>query len=112
MKDKKFNCKNCGNECREKACSETAIILKMCPQCITEEYNKPKIVLKSELEIRNKIKEIYENNKHILELPLSTIFSNSIRYSMQIMSISELDMLYWCLGETRPKYPCDKKEGA
>lgn len=65
--------------------------------------------MKSEQETRNKIKEIYDSNAHVLNCKLATIDENSVRALMQLSAISKLDALYWVLDEKRPEYRYDKK---
>jgi len=54
---------------------------------------------KIESDIRKKIKEIENNNNHILTGSLSTIVENAPRALMQLQVESQLETLYWILDQ-------------
>jgi hypothetical protein len=65
-------------------------------------------MLKTEKEIRAKIKKVIEDHKHVLDCKLAGIFSNAPRALEQVSTTSQLNSLYWILGEKRPKFEYDK----
>lgn len=68
---------------------------------------KKEKTIKTELEIRDKIKNIEDAFGHILNIPNATVFANAPRALMQAEAQSKLSVLYWCVGEIRPTYACD-----
>ena len=68
-----------------------------------------KIKMKIEKEIRNEILRIEKDYKHVLDCGPATVDVNSPKALMQLSAISELDILYWFLEETRPKFTCDDR---
>lgn len=64
--------------------------------------------MKTEDEIREKIKKYYEGSKHILEQTPKDIQTNGYVALAQCADTSFLEALYWVLGETRPKMKCDE----
>ena len=58
-------------------------------------------------EVEEKIKQIEKDYAHVLNIPPASTFVNAPRALMQVSAKSELDVLYWCLGEKRPILPCD-----
>ena len=65
--------------------------------------------MKTEKEIRSKIKDVTKGYKHVLDLKLATIDSNAPRALMQLSTVSGLNGLYFVLGEKRPKFKCDSE---
>ena len=64
--------------------------------------------MRTEKEIREKIKKLTLVYKHILDCRAATVFNNAPRALMQVEAASQLDALYWTLGEKRPKFKCDE----
>jgi hypothetical protein len=64
--------------------------------------------MKSEDEIREKIKKYYEGSKHILEQTPKDVVVNAYVAMAQCNDSSFLEALYWVLGETRPHMKCDE----
>ena len=60
--------------------------------------------MKTEKEIRDKIKEFEKAYDHVLKGSMATIDINAPRALMQLNATSLLDGLYFSLGEKRPKY--------
>ena len=65
--------------------------------------------MKTEKEIKEKIKELEFNNKYLLEGELSTIVENAPRALMQLQTISQLRGLYFTLDEKCPQYIYERK---
>ena len=65
--------------------------------------------MKTEKEIRDKIKELEFDNKHLLEGELATIVENAPRALMQLQTVSQLQGLYFTLNEQCPKYNFGRK---
>jgi hypothetical protein len=63
--------------------------------------------MKSEKEIREKIKKIETDYAHILNIPPASVDINAPRALMQIQAKAELNALYWVVGEKRPAFACD-----
>lgn len=63
--------------------------------------------MKSEQEIRDKIKKTTADYWHVLDCWPATTQVNAPRALMQIEAKTELDALYDVLGEKRPRYKCD-----
>lgn len=69
------------------------------------------MIQKTEKEVRERVKKIYESNKHVIEQPLISLGGpNDVVCLMQLSAKAQLDELYWVLGEKRPRYACDKEE--
>jgi hypothetical protein len=66
--------------------------------------------MKTEQEIRNQISHVVDENKHLLNCYPATVEINSPRALMQLTASTQLDVLYWALGEKRPKFKCDDFE--
>ena len=66
--------------------------------------------MKTEKEVRARIKEFTEAHKDILNCGMATIEINSFRALMQLSATSVLDTLYWVIGEKRPRFKCDDPE--
>lgn len=66
--------------------------------------------MKTEQEIRNRIKDIEENYRHVLNGRMATVQENAPRALMQLSATSMLDGLYFALGESRPKYEHEKEQ--
>lgn len=64
--------------------------------------------MKTEQEIRNKIKEVEKAYDHVLKGGFATVEINAPRALMQLSATSILDGLYFALGEKRPKYEHEK----
>jgi hypothetical protein len=60
--------------------------------------------MKTEIEIRARIKEVEDLNRHVLDGTMATVFENAPRALMQLAATSWLDGLYFSLGEKRPRY--------
>jgi len=60
--------------------------------------------MRTEKEIRNKIKEVEKAYDHVLKGSMATVEINAPRALMQLSATSLLDGLYFALGEKRPKY--------
>jgi len=60
--------------------------------------------MKTEKEIRDKIKEVEKSNDHVLKGSMATITENAPRALMQLSATATLSGLYFALGEPRPKY--------
>lgn len=67
--------------------------------------------MKSESEIRAKIKEVTDSHAHVLCLGPASIQINAPRALMQLSAISRLEALYFVLGIKRPRFGYDKKKG-
>lgn len=67
--------------------------------------------MRTEKEIREKIKEVEERYHHVLTGSFATIQINSPRALMQISGTAFLEGLFFALGETRPKYEFEKETG-
>lgn len=65
--------------------------------------------MKSEAEIRDKIKAFEEAYEHVLSQPLTSIDINAPVALMQVDAVSLLKGLYYVLDEKRPEYRCDKR---
>ena len=65
--------------------------------------------MKTEKEIREFIKKIEADYRHVMEGGMATVFENAPRALMQLCATSELGILYWVLGEKRPRYEFEKK---
>jgi len=63
--------------------------------------------MKSEKEIREKIKKIEKNYAHILDISPASVDINAPRALMQIQAKAELNALYWAVEEERPTFACD-----
>jgi hypothetical protein len=63
--------------------------------------------MKTEKEIREKIKKIETDYEHVLSIAPASIEINAPRALMQISAKSELNALYWTLNEQRPRFKCD-----
>jgi hypothetical protein len=64
--------------------------------------------VRTEQEIRDKIKEIEKGYAHVLTGSFSTIDENAPRALMQLSATIMLDILYFVLGEKRPRYDIEK----
>lgn len=64
--------------------------------------------MKTEKEIKARIKEVEESYCHILKGDMATIDVNAVRALMQIQTISLLDGLYFAIGKKRPQYEFEK----
>ena len=64
--------------------------------------------MKSEKDIREKIKQIEKSYNHVLTGGFATIVENSPRALMQLSATSILDGLFFVLGKKRPKYEFEK----
>jgi len=69
--------------------------------------------MKTEKEIRAKIKEQENSYRYVLEGSMATIVENAPRALMQLSATSLLSGLYFALGEQRPRYEHEilKKKG-
>jgi len=68
-------------------------------------------MIRTEKEIRAHIKVVEKAYKHVLDGSMATIVENAPRALMQLTATSKLDSLYWVIGETRPLYEHEKKDG-
>ena len=64
--------------------------------------------MRTEKEIRSKIKEIEKSYDHVLKGSFATIVENAPRTLMQLTAKSHLESLYYCLKEHCPKYEYEK----
>lgn len=64
--------------------------------------------MKTEQEIRNKIKEVEKAYDHVLKGGMATVEVNAPRALMQLSATSLLDGLYFALGKKRPEYEHEK----
>jgi hypothetical protein len=67
--------------------------------------------MKSEREIRAKIKEVEGDYRHVLDGTMATVFENAPRALMQLSATSQLDSLYFVLGVKRPQYEHEIRKG-
>jgi len=65
----------------------------------------------SEKRIRERIKKVNEQYKHVLDSSPTSIVVNAPRALMQLEGITILDTLYGVLEEKRPELPYDKRKG-
>jgi len=63
--------------------------------------------MKNEDAIRKKIEQITTDYKHVLDCYPATVFINAPRCLSQFKATTELEILYWILGEERPQFKCD-----
>lgn len=63
--------------------------------------------MRTEQEIRERIREITESFEYILTLPPASLQINAPRAIMQTTTKCNLEQLYWLLGEERPHFACD-----
>lgn len=63
--------------------------------------------MKTEAEIRGEIEEITKNYDHVLSCGPADVFINAPRAISQVCTTAQLDILYWMLGEKRPRFVCD-----
>ena len=66
--------------------------------------------MKTEKEIRAKIKEIEKDYDHVLRGSMASVFANAPRALMQQSATSLLDGLFFVLGEKRPTYEHERKK--
>jgi hypothetical protein len=64
--------------------------------------------MKTEKEIKERIKMLEKNYRHVLTGSMATIDINAPRALMQLAATSTLDGLYFALGKERPKYEHEK----
>jgi hypothetical protein len=64
-------------------------------------------MMKTEPEIRERIIDITESNRHVLDCGPATVTINAPRALLQLAAKSTLDELYLVLGEKRPRFRCD-----
>jgi len=67
--------------------------------------------MRTEKEVREHIKVVEKAYKHVLDGSMATIVENALRALMQLTATSKLDSLYWVIGEVRPLYEHEKKDG-
>ena len=65
--------------------------------------------MKNEKEIREIIGTVTASNQHVLDCYPATIDINAPRALMQLAAVSRLEVLYWVLGEERPRFKCDDR---
>lgn len=65
--------------------------------------------MRSEAEIREKIKDVEKGYRHVLDGTMATVVENAPRALMQLFATSILDGLFFALGETRPRYEHEQK---
>ena len=65
--------------------------------------------MKTEKEIRAKIKDVEKGYEHVLTGGIATIVENAPRALMQLSATSLLNGLYFTLGEKHPKYEHEGK---
>lgn len=63
--------------------------------------------MKTEKEIRDKISQTIERNKHVLDCGPATTHTNSIKAAIQLSALVTLDALYYVLDEERPRFAVD-----
>ena len=63
--------------------------------------------MRTEGEVREKIKEITTAYHDVLDCRLATVQTNAPRALMQLDAVTKLGSLYWVLSEERPKFRCD-----
>jgi hypothetical protein len=66
--------------------------------------------MRTEKEIRDKIKDVENSYRHVLDGSMATIEENAPRALMQLSATSILDGLYFSIGEERPQYEHELKE--
>lgn len=64
-------------------------------------------MMKTEEEVREKIKNLTESYQHVLDCGPATTQVNEARALMQLSASSMLDALYYVLEEKRPRFECD-----
>lgn len=69
-----------------------------------------KIIMKTETEILNEIKEIEDRCDSILKLPPASYQINAPRALAQIATVEKLQALHWVIGVEMPEYPASKME--
>lgn len=99
--------------------------IAICEKCVTTEHPVPPMKdaenwqsnivnigdwKKSEDEVRAKILSLTDDNKHVLDCGPATVEINAPRALMQLASQTQLDVLYWFLGEKRPRFKCDDRK--
>ena len=65
--------------------------------------------MKPEPEIRQRIAAVTKDSFHVLDCYPATVQINAPRALMQVIAKTELDTLYWALGEKRPQFKCDDR---
>ena len=65
--------------------------------------------MKTEKEVREQVDKVIAQYKHVLDCSIATVYINAPRALMQLDAITKLDMLYFVLGEERPKFYCDEE---
>lgn len=65
--------------------------------------------MRTEKEIRHKIKDVENGYAHVLKGSMATIVENAPRALMQLSATALLDGLYFSLGEKRPRYEHEKE---
>ena len=63
--------------------------------------------MKTEKDIREKILEVTDSYRHVLDRGPATTDINSPVALMQIQAVAQLSILYWIIGEHRPHFTCD-----
>ena len=65
--------------------------------------------MKTEKEIRAQIEAIKRECSHLLGNKMAKISVDPTMACQQDTAIFSLNMLYWVLGESRPKFECDEQ---
>ena len=65
---------------------------------------------RTEMEIREKIKQIETDYSHVLTGDFANIVTNAPRALIQLATTKLLEGLYFSLGENRPKYKYEKEK--
>lgn len=63
--------------------------------------------MKKESEVREKIAEIEQDGDHLINRKGENVMINAPVALMQLAIKSKLEILYWLIGEKRPKKPYD-----
>ena len=65
--------------------------------------------MKTKDEIIREIQNIEATYGYIVDQPFASIQINAPVALMQISTIAKLDILYWAIGQDRPKYKYDER---
>lgn len=65
--------------------------------------------MRTKEQVKERIKQIETAYSHVLEIGPATLDVNAPRALMQLEALNWLDILYWTIGEPRPKYVCDDR---
>ena len=65
--------------------------------------------MRSEEDVIEKIREITTDNKELLDCDLTTVVESAALSFKRAMVMINLNVLYWIIGQERPKFKCDVK---